>query len=178
MNGGYALRSVGHKALATTIQKYVQIFDPQNFEPPFCDIDCKKLYLHQVIRHNDMTKRKVWIGIVVAVALVGIALFYIFDPATTPFPRCPFLVLTGWQCPGCGSQRAIHSLLHLDLAAAWRYNAFLVLSIPYILMLLLSEHFGRRREGRFNRILNSEVMIWGYFVLVIAWWLLRNIFNW
>ncbi|MBP3683083.1 MAG: DUF2752 domain-containing protein [Rikenellaceae bacterium] len=125
-----------------------------------------------------MARRKVWLGITVAVVLIAAAaIYYTFDPATTPFPRCPFLVLTGWECPGCGSQRAIHSLLHLDIAAAWRYNAMLVLSIPYVVLLLVAEWLGRRRQSRLYRVLNSEVLIWSYFALVVAWWILRNVIN-
>lgn len=125
-----------------------------------------------------MARRKVWLGISVAVVLIAaVAIYYTFDPTTTPFPRCPFLVLTGWECPGCGSQRAIHSLLHLDIAAAWRYNAMLVLSIPYVVLLLVAEWFGRRRQSRLYRVVNSEVLIWSYFALVVAWWILRNVIN-
>lgn len=109
--------------------------------------------------------------------VVAAVIYYVYDPATMPFPRCPFLVLTGWECPGCGSQRAIHSLLHLDIAAAWRYNAMLVLSIPYVVLLLVAEWFGRRRQSRLYRVLNSEVLIWSYFALIVAWWILRNIIN-
>lgn len=125
-----------------------------------------------------MTQRRWWIGAGIAAMLVVAAvIYYVYDPATTPFPRCPFLVLTGWECPGCGSQRAIHSLLHLDFAAAWRYNAMLVLSIPYVVLLVVAEWLGRRRQSRLYRVLNSEVLIWSYFVLVVAWWILRNVIN-
>ena len=86
-----------------------------------------------------MTRKRWWIGAGIAAMLVVAAvIYYVYDPATMPFPRCPFLMLTGWECPGCGSQRAIHSLLHLDIAAAWRYNALLVLSIPYVVLLVVA----------------------------------------
>ena len=125
-----------------------------------------------------MTRKRWWIGAGIAAMLVVAAvIYYVYDPATMPFPRCPFLVLTGWECPGCGSQRAIHSLLHLDIAAAWRYNAMLVLSIPYVVLLLVAEWLGRRRQSRLYRVVNSEVLIWSYFVLVVAWWILRNVIN-
>ncbi len=124
-------------------------------------------------------RRKVTIIVLLSVVLVtALVVYFLFDPATTPFPRCPFLMLTGWQCPGCGSQRAIHSLLHLDIAAAWRYNALLVLSIPYLLLLVVAEWGGARRESRLYRALNREWLIWSYFALVIAWWVARNIFGW
>ncbi len=124
-------------------------------------------------------RRKVTIIVLLSVVLVtALVVYSLFDPATTPFPRCPFLMLTGWQCPGCGSQRAIHSLLHLDIAAAWRYNALLVLSIPYLLLLVVAEWGGARCESRLYRALNREWLIWSYFALVIAWWVARNIFGW
>lgn len=124
-------------------------------------------------------RRKVTIIVLLSVVLVtALVVYFLFDPATTTFPRCPFLMLTGWQCPGCGSQRAIHSLLHLDIVAAWRYNALLVLSIPYLLLLVVAEWGGARRESRLYRALNREWLIWSYFALVIAWWVARNIFDW
>lgn len=42
---------------------------------------------------------------------------------------CPFLALTGWQCPFCGSTRAAGALLRGDLAAAWAYNQLLIVAI-------------------------------------------------
>src|SRR5690606_39698923 len=38
------------------------------------------------------------------------------DPnASCIYPTCPFLYLTGWYCPGCGSLRALPALTHLDV---------------------------------------------------------------
>src|SRR5690606_2629375 len=49
-------------------------------------------------------------------AVVG---FYgLVDPATGILPSCPFYTLTHWYCPGCGSQRALHALLHGDPGTA------------------------------------------------------------
>ncbi len=39
---------------------------------------------------------------------------------------CPLLALTGIQCPFCGGTRAAGALFGADLAAAWSYNAFVV----------------------------------------------------
>ena len=125
-----------------------------------------------------MTKREKWIvaGLAVAAA-IAVVIYFSFDPATTPFPRCIFLSLTGLKCPGCGSQRAIHSLLHLDLAAAWRYNAFFLISIPYLALLFIVGWFDRSRSTTLYRILNHRILIWCYAALAFAWWILRNIVN-
>lgn len=42
-------------------------------------------------------------------------------------------MLTGFECPGCGSQRAIHHLLHFDLRGAAAENILLVIAIPYLI---------------------------------------------
>ncbi len=41
-------------------------------------------------------------------------------------PACPSRVLGGWLCPGCGSLRATHHLLHLRVGEALRHNALAV----------------------------------------------------
>jgi hypothetical protein len=72
-----------------------------------------------------------------AAAAGALAMLYRLNPATTDiYPRCPFFVLTGWYCPGCGSLRAMHQLVHGDVAAAASYNVLLVASIPVIAGLL------------------------------------------
>lgn len=116
---------------------------------------------------------------VMAICLVALAVvvYYAFDPARTPFPRCPFLMLTGLQCPGCGSQRAIHALMHLNIGAAWHYNALLVVSVPYVIILLIAR-YSRWGQVHLYRAANHYLLIWAYFALVILWWVLRNIFGW
>jgi hypothetical protein len=64
---------------------------------------------------------------------VGLVLLELFDPATSGiFPPCPLRYLTGWYCPGCGSLRAIHQLLHGNLRAAWALNPLTVVLLPFL----------------------------------------------
>lgn len=37
-------------------------------------------------------------------------------------PACPWHVMTGWPCPGCGTTRAIVHLLHAEVPSAFRFN--------------------------------------------------------
>ncbi|MCU1432154.1 MAG: hypothetical protein JWP95_1259 [Actinotalea sp.] len=47
------------------------------------------------------------------------------------YPTCPVLALTGFYCTGCGVLRAVHAVLHGDLAGGWAMNpaAFFVLPV-------------------------------------------------
>ncbi len=110
--------------------------------------------------------------------LVGAAVIYgAFDPTQSRlFPKCPFLLLTGLKCPGCGSQRAIHALLGLDMHQALSYNAFLVVMIPLIVLLYVAE-WQRERHPKWYRALNGRVVIWTVFLLIIGWWVIRNLMN-
>lgn len=74
------------------------------------------------------------------VVLAGAVLIFRFDPRTAAFfPRCPLHAVTGLHCPGCGSTRALHSLLHGDLLGALKMNAFLVFSLPLLGALVVAE---------------------------------------
>lgn len=123
-----------------------------------------------------MTRRSaLWVAGAVAVA-AAVAVYALFDPATAPFPRCPFLLLTGLQCPGCGSQRAIHALLHADIAGAWHSNALLVASLPLVALLLVAQTMSRRWP-RLHNALNSRTVIWTVFTVIVIWWIARNIWS-
>lgn len=76
-----------------------------------------------------------------AAAAVGAAVLWHFDPhqAGNPLPPCPSLWLTGLFCPGCGTTRALHALLHGDLPGALAMNPLMVVSLPPVAVLLAHE---------------------------------------
>ena len=49
------------------------------------------------------------------------------------YPTCPFLTITGYFCPGCGSLRAIHALTQGDIVTAWERNPLLLVMGPLLL---------------------------------------------
>ena len=80
---------------------------------------------------------------------VALVMLRVFDPATSGiFPPCPLRYLTGWYCPGCGSLRAIHQLLHANVRAAWAMNPLTVILLPFLMYGLSSfALFEIRGEG-------------------------------
>lgn len=74
-----------------------------------------------------------WWALLLAASAVAVVLLRVFDPATSGvFPPCPVRYFTGWYCPGCGSLRALHQLLHGNLQAAWAMNPLAVLLLPFL----------------------------------------------
>lgn len=84
------------------------------------------------------------------------------------FPPCPFRLLTGWNCPGCGGLRMTHDLLHGDLAAAVADNVFLLLGIPVLAgWIALS-----RRRGQPISPLRAVAFIT---IAALLWTVVRNL---
>lgn len=108
--------------------------------------------------------------------LLAAYVYYSYDPSHSElFPKCPFLTLTGWKCPGCGSQRALHQLMHGNIVGAFQYNAMMVCAIPAVLILLLAE-WKRCRWPHFYSLVNHPWVVLAVAILAITWWIGRNIF--
>ena len=67
-------------------------------------------------------------------ALVAAAvLLFLVDPARSRFlPVCPTYLLTGLYCPGCGTTRMLHSLLHFHLFEAFDHNVLMFILLPVV----------------------------------------------
>jgi hypothetical protein len=107
-------------------------------------------------------------------AFAGVYLF-IFEPGKSGvFPVCPFRTLTGFACPGCGSTRGLHALVHGDIVTAFKFNPLLILSLPF-----LAYAFLRFTNAAINgRPLPSNQLkakyIWTIFGVVLFFWIFRN----
>jgi hypothetical protein len=115
------------------------------------------------------------LGIVIGLALVII--YYKFNPEMYNFfPECPFHKHLHLDCPGCGSQRAIHALLHLDIQQAAGYNLLLVLSLPLLITQLFFKIYSystnKNLVMRFWYNPNTPKVI---FVIVMIFWIARNL---
>ena len=63
-------------------------------------------------------------------------LYFVFTSVTKIGIPCPFRLMTGYQCPGCGISRMLISLAHLDFISAYHHNPFLLLTSPIILFMI------------------------------------------
>jgi len=96
---------------------------------------------------------------------------FLFDPAKgTFYPPCPFLMITGLQCPGCGTARSLHQLLHGHLVIAFELNPLVVTLLPVLILLLF--HFSPGSEKRAVSL--TPARGWVLVVLVVGFWIFRN----
>lgn len=121
------------------------------------------------------TRQRLSLWIFIIAALIMGAVYAFFDPAETVWmPKCPVHLLTGFDCPGCGSQRALHALLHGDISGAFRANAILFLIIPVVAVMAIAE-FNHNRWPRLYRTLLHPAFIYGILSAVVLWTIFRNI---
>jgi hypothetical protein len=123
-------------------------------------------------------KHKTVITVVAILVATAVVIFFYIDPSTYPFfPKCPFLVVTGFECPGCGSQRSFHHLLHLNVIGAFRQNPLVVIFGPYILFGLYIEYLGGKNKfPQVRKILFGKQAAIIILVIIIGFWIGRNIF--
>lgn len=111
-----------------------------------------------------------------AVVAAAMVMLEVFDPATSGvFPPCPLRYLTGWYCPGCGSLRAMHQLLHGNLSAAWALNPLTVLLLPFLTYGIASYALFEIRGKHLPRLFLPAVWIRGFCALTILFGIARNI---
>jgi hypothetical protein len=108
--------------------------------------------------------------------LAGLVLLRYANPATSRlFPPCPFLWLTGWYCPGCGSLRALHQLLHGNVRAAFAFNPFAVLAFPFLTYGGASRAAYLLNCRHFPSIFLPAWSIWTLFSAIVLFGILRNL---
>ena len=115
-------------------------------------------------------------------ALVAAVLGAVYLYGTNPhqpgqwLPRCPFNLLTGWDCPSCGATRMTYDLLHGDWAGAFADNpVLLVLGVPLGLWCggrwLVEGLRGRRYRPRLGTVGLTVTL-----GVAVIWGVVRNVF--
>ena len=85
---------------------------------------------------NLYKKKALRIIVSVGVPICAI-LFALFCYLTKKTPPCIFYHATGLYCFGCGTGRALLSLLNGEIYAAFRYHPLLPFILPFVLYYLL-----------------------------------------
>ena len=116
--------------------------------------------------------------IIVIIIIAAIALYTFVDPTYSVWaPKCPMRIITGYDCPSCGMQRAIHAILKGHFHKAFMLNPFLWITIPYTLLLALVSFLHTPNADRLKDIVQHRYLVYIYIILFFTWWIVRNS-NW
>ena len=105
------------------------------------------------------------------------------------YPLCPTKALTGLDCPFCGGLRAIHALVHGDIASAVNHNALVALVVVPVLLVLWVRWFVREWRGpstaadeadhgtpsRLSGGVSPSVLVWSCVSLIVVFTVVRNV---
>lgn len=86
---------------------------------------------------------------------------------------CPTRALLGVDCPFCGGLRAAYSVLHGDLPAALRYNAFAFVLFGAVLWVVGARVRGARtgRPALYRAHLNRLLPV--LYAAAVVWFIVR-----
>lgn len=130
------------------------------------------------VRDERSRWRRVQAPVLVAVALLAASVaLHLRDPHRSgSWGFCPWLVLTGTYCPGCGGLRAVNDLTHGDVAAAASSNLLFVGSVP-----LLATWWARRMADGWRGVRrqvderSALLVTCGVLGVALVFWVVRNL---
>ncbi|MBQ2989056.1 MAG: DUF2752 domain-containing protein [Clostridia bacterium] len=107
--------------------------------------------------------------------VLGIGLLYFgFVSLTKIGIPCPFRLITGLQCPGCGISRMLMAVIRLDFVSAFHYNPVVFLTSPILLFLILLSDLDYIRTGRSSA--NRFQAVWiAELAILLAFGVIRNL---
>lgn len=121
-----------------------------------------------------MYRRSTVVGIWLILIVSAVYLF-MFEPGRTGFfPLCPFRLLTGLQCPGCGTTRALHEIVHGHFWAAFMLNPLLLIASPFLLWAFLRYSVIAMQGAMPRKNALPATYIYLIFFVVVGFWIFRN----
>ncbi|GAB3250719.1 DUF2752 domain-containing protein [Alteromonas gracilis] len=126
-------------------------------------------------RSRSRTRRVAPLLIGAGVAASATVALHLRDPHVSgSWGFCPWLLLTGTYCPGCGGLRAVNDLTELRLSDAASSNLLFVAALPFIVLLWSREVVwawrGERRPWLSPRAFALVVS-----TLILGFWVVRNL---
>ena len=116
---------------------------------------------------------KKWIFVVIILLITGY--YFFLNPYEQEyfFISCPFYKIAGFQCSGCGSQRAFHEILHLNFKEAFHQNALVLIAIPYFSLIFFTSFF-QEKFAKLRQFLIGKKTILILFIFIILFGIFRN----
>ena len=88
---------------------------------------------------------------------------------------CPFYLLTGLNCPGCGVSRMCLALLRLDFPAAFAANPVILLQSPVLAVIFVTYLVTYIRTGHWQMYRWQNIMLWSCIASLVLYGIVRNL---
>lgn len=113
-------------------------------------------------------------------AVLGILIAYVVICRILGFGiPCVFHLITGLNCPGCGTSRMLLALLKLDFGRAFSYNRVMFVLLPVLLFLILRRLYlyitGKKGSEKLLKV--ERILGIGCVSVLVVWGFLRNIWH-
>lgn len=106
--------------------------------------------------------------------LAGSLVWFYSSAPQSAMPRCIWKLLTGLQCPGCGSQRFVQAMLKGKVAEAVSYNYLLVALVPLLIWLGVLELLRKHNPALYARC-HPSWLATSLIILLSVWTIARNL---
>ncbi|WP_035675593.1 DUF2752 domain-containing protein [Flavobacterium frigidarium] len=126
------------------------------------------------------SKRKLY-GIIAAVITLLVPLFLMFfnhdNHLETDQSLCPFKMLTGFPCPGCGITKSLVYCYEGDLLKSLYYHILgpFVIVFCFVIIIVLTTELLTKREY-FNALLYNKKLAYGLAIFLGAYHLIRIVY--
>ena len=87
---------------------------------------------------------------------------------------CPFNLITGLNCPGCGNTRAAFALFRLDFKSMMYYNIFFPFEIAFLFRIYIDCAYNYIKHNDFGITAKIKWYDIVFLVLMILWTIVRN----
>jgi hypothetical protein len=115
------------------------------------------------------------IGLFIAVVALAMLYFFVNPSELNILPKCPLYITTGIYCPGCGSQRATHHLLHFNFEGVLQQNVLYfigLLFIGYHLTITSLNLFLKKKIYNYVYHPKTPLII---LIIILLFWAARNL---
>ena len=87
--------------------------------------------------------------------------------------ECPISKTFGLECPGCGGTRMVESLLKLDIYQAFRWNPYLFITLPILVIAVIKEIYNYINLGKLQE--NFVKLLTFFAATLLVFGIVRNI---
>ncbi|MDR2221244.1 MAG: DUF2752 domain-containing protein [Flavobacteriaceae bacterium] len=118
--------------------------------------------------------------VILLLFIIGLSYYYfLFGEKGQGGVTCIFNKTVGWQCPGCGGQRALTALLHGDFKQAFIMNPFIYVFLPLMayLGIIIVEGYIIGNKKVVNTFYFPIYFGYWFLAIILIFTVLRNIFS-